>query len=418
VLSLNSISVGVSLVLGIFSTKIISIFLGAPGMAILGSFRNFTTMAKSLATLGINNSIIKLFIENKEDKKELGVIYTTFFWIFLIVSIGVGSVILIFSSSISVFLCSDATYTVPIDIFAFGLPLIVLNTFWLAIYNGLQQFRKIVTIQIISNIVVFVITALFVWDGNIRLGLLALAFSEIAVVAVTFIFIRQNREHFRFDLKQTISKPYLKIIRNFSIMALLSALLAPLTLMLIRNQIMEVHSVEKAGIWDGINRLSGFYMVFFNSGLSLYYIPKLSALKTDMEFKKELGIYFKTLVPLFAAILFVIFILRGIIVNVAFTPEFYEIKGVLIWQLAGDLLRIMSLAFGFQILIKTMMKEYFMIEIVFNILYITLSVCLMKVKAVEGVVQAYFWANVVCFIMVVVIFRKLLFWPRSAPTTR
>jgi PST family polysaccharide transporter len=62
VLSLNSISVAVSFVLGIFSSKIISVFLGTSGMALTGSFRNFALMIKSVATLGINNSIVKLFI--------------------------------------------------------------------------------------------------------------------------------------------------------------------------------------------------------------------------------------------------------------------------------------------------------------------------------------------------------------------
>jgi PST family polysaccharide transporter len=82
VLSLNSISVAVSFVLGIFSSKIISVFLGTSGMALTGSFRNFALMIKSVATLGINNSIVKLFVENKEDKKELSVIYSTFFGFF------------------------------------------------------------------------------------------------------------------------------------------------------------------------------------------------------------------------------------------------------------------------------------------------------------------------------------------------
>jgi PST family polysaccharide transporter len=67
VLSLNSISVAVSFVLGVFSSKIISVFLGTSGMALMGSFRNFALMIKSLATLGASNSIVKLFVENKQD---------------------------------------------------------------------------------------------------------------------------------------------------------------------------------------------------------------------------------------------------------------------------------------------------------------------------------------------------------------
>jgi PST family polysaccharide transporter len=46
----------VSFVLGIISTKIVSVSFRNSGMASLGSFRNFAGMIKSVATLGINNS--------------------------------------------------------------------------------------------------------------------------------------------------------------------------------------------------------------------------------------------------------------------------------------------------------------------------------------------------------------------------
>ena len=150
-------------------------------------------------------------------------------------------------------------------------------------------------------------------------------------------------------------------------MALLSAVIAPLTLIFIRNFIVKTHSIEEAGIWDAVNRLSSFYMLFFSSGLSMYYMPKLASLQTDAEFKLELKSYFKTLVPLFLIMLIVIFIAKGIILKLAFTSEFYPIKELIIWQLLGDFLRMMTLAFGFQILVKSMMKRYFFIEIVFNL---------------------------------------------------
>ena len=90
VLSLNSVSVGVSFVLGLLSSKIISVFLGPSGMALMGSFRNFTAMIKSIATLGMNTSVVKLIVENKEDKEEVSIIYSTFFGVFLGLAIVLG----------------------------------------------------------------------------------------------------------------------------------------------------------------------------------------------------------------------------------------------------------------------------------------------------------------------------------------
>lgn len=413
VLSLNSVSVAVSFLLGIVSSKIISVFLGASGMALMGSFRNFATMVKSMATLGVNNSIVKLFVENKEDKHELSVIYSTFFWIFLAISTVLGILVLVVAAPISAFLFYTENYTTPIRFFGLLLPLLVINTFWLAIYNGLEQYKKIVIIQIISNILVFGVTTLLIWQNQISGGLLSIAVGEILMVLVTFFFVLQDKQSFRFDLHLVISKKYLNVIKRFSVMALLSAFAVPITLLFIRNAIVQSYSIQEAGIWDAVNRLSSFYMLFFSSGLSLYYMPKLASIHTESEFKTELKSYFKIFVPLFLVMLLVVYFAKSFILKIAFTEAFSSVNDLLIWQLAGDFIKIITLAFGFQILVKTMMKRYFVIEIAFNLAYFLLSVYLMQNHAVEGVVKAYFYANVISLALVLLMFRRLFVKPKT-----
>lgn len=408
-MSLNSISVAVSFVLGVFSSKIIAVFLGTSGMALMGSFRNFALLVKSIATLGISNSIVKLFVENKDDKQEISVIYSTFFWIFLFISSLLALLVLIFASPISNFLFYTNNYTTPIRFFGLLLPFMVINTFWLAIYNGLEKFKRIMIIQIVSNILVFGLTALLILKENIFGGLLSIAIGEVLMVVVTFLFVRQDKGAFRFELQKIISKKYFVIIKRFSVMALLSAFVVPLTLLFIRNGIVKTYSIKEAGIWDAVNRLSSFYMIFFNSGLSLYYMPKLASIHTETEFKSELKSYFKVFVPLFLLMLIVIYFAKSIILNLAFTKEFSNINDLIIWQLAGDFVKILTLAFGFQIVVKTMMKRYFIGEIIFNLSYFIMAYYLMKNKAVEGVLQAYFYANIICLVVVLIMFRKLFY---------
>ena len=407
ILSLNSISVIVSFFLGIASTKIVSVFMGTSGMALLGSFKNFTSMFKSMSTIGISNLVVKLVVENKNDKKELSIIYSTFFWVFLLISVVLGGVVLIFAGFIADFLFFNNKCVIPIQFFGLLLPLVIINAFWMAIYNGLEEFKKIVFIQIISNILVFGLTAFLIWKQNIFGGLLSVALSELIMVIVTFLFVRRDKAYFQFDLKRIISKKYFDAILKFSSMALLSAVIVPMTLMLIRNHIVNQNSIEEAGIWDAVNRLSSFYMMIFSSGLSLYYMPKLASLKTDNEFKDELKSYFKVFVPLFVIMLIVVFLFKGFMIDLAFTPAFSRIKEVLIWQLLGDLLRIMTLAFGYQIVAKAMIKKYLIIEITFNLLYLFLSYYLVRISSFEGALQAYFFANLFLLVLIFYIFRKL-----------
>ena len=407
VLSLNSFSVGIGFVLGIVSTKIISVFLGTPGMALLGSFRNFSSMIKSIATLGINNSLIKLFVENKNDKKELSILYSTFFWVFLVISIFVGGITLVFANDFSELIFFNSDFANPIRFFGLLLPLVVLNAFWLAIYNGLEQFNRIVLIQIISNLLIFGFTTFLIWSKNITGGLYAIALGELIMVLITFLFVIKDKSQFKFDLQKIIDKKYFRIIKKFSVMALLSAFVIPLTLMLIRNYIVKTHSIQDAGIWDATNRISSFYMSLLSSGLSLYYMPKLASLKTDSDFKIELKSYFKVFVPLFFLMLVIILLFKDLLLSILFTKDFMQVKEVLIWQLLGDLFRVMTLAFGYQIVVKSRMKDYFIIEIVFNSIYLVLSFYLVKIFSFEGAFQSYFYASLVTFILILFMFRKL-----------
>jgi PST family polysaccharide transporter len=407
VLSLNSISVAMSFVLGVFSSKIISVFLGTSGMALMGSFRNFALMIKSLATLGASNSIVKLFVENKQDKKELSIIYSTFFWLFLIVSTFLTLLLIVFSSSLSSFLFYTDSYSNPIRFFGLLLPFMVINTFWLAIYNGLEKYKSIVIIQIISNVIVFGVTALLIWKQGIVGGLYSIGIGEFLMVVITFLFIRVDNDYFKFDLQKTLSNKYIKVIQKFSIMAILSAIIVPLTLLIIRNNIVQSYSIHEAGIWDAVNRLSSFYMMFFSSGLSLYYMPKLASIDSEKDFVIELKSYFKIFVPLFLLMLIVIYIVKEMIIKVAFTEEFSSVNHLLIWQLAGDFLRIITLAFGFQIVVKMMLKRYFIGEIIFNLSYFLLSIYLMRYNAIEGVLQAYFYANLITLLLIIFMFKDI-----------
>ena len=408
-LSINSISIGISFVLGIFSLKIVSIFLGAPGMALMGSFRNFTTMLKSIATLGINNSIIKLVADNKDDKAALSSIYSTFFWLFISLSFLLGIATICLSKTISKLLFYTTDFSLPIQFFGLILPLIVINTFWLAIYNAVGNFKKILLIQIISNILIFVVAAFLVWKQNILGGIFSVALGEFLMFILTFAFIIREKDYFKFELKKAINLKYLSSIKSFSLMALLSAIIAPLTLVFIRNNIVQYNSIHEAGIWDALNRLSSFYMVFFNSGLSLYYLPKLASLKTEFEFKKELVSYFKIIVPLFLVMSIVLFLFRNFIINLTFTADFSDIKKILIWQLLGDFLKIMTLAFGYQIVVKMMMKEYIIGEVFFNLSYFLLSFYLMKNNAISGVLEAYFYTSAALFLLILFFFRKTFY---------
>ena len=69
--SLNSISVLIKIGIGLITSKVLAVFIGPNGMALVGNLRNFLTSVESISTLGFQNEIVKYVAESENDQKEL-----------------------------------------------------------------------------------------------------------------------------------------------------------------------------------------------------------------------------------------------------------------------------------------------------------------------------------------------------------
>jgi PST family polysaccharide transporter len=57
--SLNSLSIVLKLGIGLITSKVIAVFVGSSGLALVGNFRNFVGSFETISTLGFQNGIIK-----------------------------------------------------------------------------------------------------------------------------------------------------------------------------------------------------------------------------------------------------------------------------------------------------------------------------------------------------------------------
>ena len=65
IVSLNSFSVGLKIGIGLITSKILALFVGPTGMALVGNLRNFLASVETISTLGFQNGIVKYIAENR-----------------------------------------------------------------------------------------------------------------------------------------------------------------------------------------------------------------------------------------------------------------------------------------------------------------------------------------------------------------
>ena len=76
-----------------------------------------------------------------------------------------------------------------------------------------------------------------------------------------------------------------KRLSVFFLMALITAIILPLVYVIIRNYIIENVGMKEAGFWEGMNRISNYYLMFVNSLLALYILPRFSEIKKVYNYR-------------------------------------------------------------------------------------------------------------------------------------
>jgi len=145
------------------------------------------------------------------------------------------------------------------------------------------------------------------------------------------------------------------------------------------------------------------------ASLSVYFLPKLSELKTREELRNEIFSVYKLVIPFLILTTFVIYIFRVFIIHLLFTSEFNGMKELFGFQLIGDVLKIMGWVLGYLLLAKAMTKIYIIMEIVNFLLLILVSYFLVNWYGSVGATLAFAIVYLVYFIVLAFVFKNLLF---------
>lgn len=408
VFSLTSISTLVKMCTGLVSVKIVASIIGPAGVALVGQLNNFSTIALSLATGGINSGITKYVAEYKSDSSKVKQYLATAFRITVVCSLLVGLVLLLLCKQLSSLIMMTPQYWYVFAIFGITITFYGLNNMLVSVVNGYKQFNKYVKVNIVSSIFGVAFTVALVLALGLPGALISAVTFQSLMIFVSVLMLRKL-EWLRKDwlvgkFKRTIASQYFR----YALMTLLSAFLVPISQMLLRGYVISEISITEAGWWEGMNRISNMYLMVITSSFSVYYLPRLSEISDRIELRHEIFKCYKVIVPLLLAGFTVIYFLRFFIVKLLFTHEFMPMTQLFIWQMAGDFFKICSWLLAFLMVAKSMTKAYISTEIIFTLSYILLGYTFIRFDGIVGLCQAYLTNYVLYLVVLTFMFRKLL----------
>lgn len=402
---LSTISSGLKIATSFIISKIISIYIGPVGFAISGQMNNILSILHAFGSAGVNVGLVKYVSEHENDELQKAKFIQATFWLMVIFTFISSIGLIVFSPYISTIITKSADYY--LFVILLGLAMFFYNTgqIFLAIFNGLKLFKSFILINILISIFSLIISVGFIFWLGLNGVILSIIVNLFLYFIVIIPFLRKAKW---FNLNNILPKYNSLEVRkllSFSLMFLFSASVIPIVQIFLRSHIITNLSLNDAGFWEALNRISQIPVLILTTAFSTYYLPSLAQLKSKELIRTEIVKTVRIISIISALVLFTIYVLREFIIILVFNESFLQLSDLLPWQLIGDFLRMLSFVFAYVLLAKAQTKYFIIAEVIYGLFFYVFSVIFINHFGLIGITYSYFLSYLIYFSVVFVFFK-------------
>jgi PST family polysaccharide transporter len=172
-----------------------------------------------------------------------------------------------------------------------------------------------------------------------------------------------------------------------------------------RITIIDKFSLEYAGYYEAVLRISGFYMIFINTFVSFYYLPELAKCSSKVEVMLLTKEYYKKIFPLFVIGLVILLLGVDFFVPFFFNKSFLVITPFVKYQVFLDIIKSICLILGIRFFAFGKTKGFLLTEIFSFTINFILFVIAMHFFDFRGVWYSQIASSFLYFIILVVFFK-------------
>lgn len=396
----NGVAVSIKFVSALAINKILALFVGPAGYALVGQFQNAVAIVVTFSTSAVNTGVTKHTAEYFDDLNQQRRIWRTTGTLIIGASVLMALLIALFSTQLAILFLHTPQYQPVFVWLAISLIFISLNGFLLAILNGMKEVRRYVISNIWGSVLGLAIIGVMSWQLGLIGALIALSVNQAAVFFVTAAQIR-SASWFRFeDMFGALDRVELNRLGKFALMAATTAIVVPVSLILIRNHLIAQFGIVHAGYWDAMWRISAMYLLLVTTTLSLYYLPRIAEIRNWPELAAELKHVYVLVLPAVIIASVTVYLLRNFIIPVLFDDSFLPMNQLFGWQMFGDVLKIGSWILAFLMIGKGLTKAYIITEVCASTVFYLATVVLTSRYGFQGVAMAHTATYGVYWVMV------------------
>jgi PST family polysaccharide transporter len=404
----SALAVLTKLATSLFLNKVLAVYVGPAGYGVIGQLQSLITLVTTFASGAVNTGVTKYTAEFAKSPARQRALWTTAATMGLIGAAVLAGLLLLARDPLSRWLLDGPQHSAVLIWLAFALPLLVLNGLMLAIMNGRKAVRALVAANIVGSLISACVAGSLVMFGGLSGALIALAISQaIACGFTAWLFQRACSVRWR-ELLGRLDLTIAKLLGGFALMAGTSAIVSPLSQMIIRDRFAAHLGWDTTGLWQALGKVSETHLLLLTSTLSVYFLPRFSEIQDGAELRREVfkGYFFVLPVVLTSAA--GLYLFRHQLVLTLLSEQFMPLTDVLGIQLIGDVFKIGSWVMAFTMVSHAQTRVFVVTEIAFASFLVLTTLTLGERFGLRGAASAYALTYALYWLAMTWVFGRLI----------
>jgi polysaccharide transporter, PST family len=387
--ALNAVAVVVRILTAIGLNKVLALYIGPAGYALVGHFSNVVAVAGAFAGTAVGNGVTKYTAEFHDAEEQQRSIWRAAARYVIVSATAAMLGVVLLSKVLSTWLMGDSSYQAVFICLGVCLPVLAINALLLAIMNGKKEVHRYVAQNIISSVLVTLASVALAVRFGLTGALFALALNQVLVWAVTVLLCRKTAWFSWRSFIGPIRGDSVRRVASFASMTLTSALVAPVAQVAVRDHLIDMFGQTAAGEWQAVFKMSEVYLLLFTATLSIYYLPRLSEIRDSRALWAEIAKVCRFVLPLAVLAALTMYLLREWLTVTLFSDRFLGMIQLLGWQLVGDVLKVGSWIFSYVLIGRAMVRWFIATEVIFCTTWVVLTVMLTHQMGLVGAPVAF-----------------------------
>ncbi len=398
-----------TVLINLFKSKIIAIFLGAEGMGIFGLLNYPINLAVQLFGLGINTSAIPEVAKHKNNEELSETLYVIKKWN-RITGLAGTIIVFLFASIISEWSFGNDSYSWAFRILSSIVIITSIGSEYEVILRGLRQIKLLAQAGFLSALAGFILSIPFYYFFGIY-GIIAVIFiGALSLSIINFLYAKRIRpKSSKIPLIEVYHRG--KNMVAMGIFVVLGDLIFIVAITAVNVFIRNGGGVQDVGLFQACNQITQSSINIVLMAMAADFFPRLSQHKGDWGKMREIATQQAEVAILLSTPIIVgIIIFAPLIITLLLSKDFLSITDAISWFLFGTIFRISSWAINYVLLANGSTKWYVVNVILNNSMLVPLYCFGYMLDGITGIGKSYVILMILySIIQYLIVYKKFKF---------